>query len=143
MGSQPPPLKGAQPPIFGSWLLWPNGWMDEDATWYESRPRPRPHCIRRGPNSARKGHSSPRLFGPCLLWPRSRISATAELLLGQCTLYNIRQLASYRCCPLLSHFEYIDPGPEHDLGCPFSLSKLPLHVYGSAPPSNTWSDKAM
>jgi len=24
-------------------LLWPNGWMDEDATWYGSRPRPRPH----------------------------------------------------------------------------------------------------
>jgi len=29
----------------------------------------------------RKGHSSPPLFGPCLLWPRSPISATAELLL--------------------------------------------------------------
>ena len=32
----------------------------------------------------RKGHSSPPLFGPCLLWPnvakRSPISATAELL---------------------------------------------------------------
>jgi len=21
------------PPIFGPYLLWPNGWMDEDATW--------------------------------------------------------------------------------------------------------------
>ena len=28
----------------------------------------------------RKGHSSLPLFGPCLLWPRSPISATAELL---------------------------------------------------------------
>ena len=28
-----PPRKGAEPP-----LLWPNGWMDEDATWYGSRP---------------------------------------------------------------------------------------------------------
>jgi len=26
------------------------------------------------------GHSSPPLFSPCLLWPRSPISATAELL---------------------------------------------------------------
>jgi len=26
------PLKGAQPPVFGSCLLWPNSWMDEDAT---------------------------------------------------------------------------------------------------------------
>ena len=53
-------LKGAQPPpIFDSCLLWPNGWMDEDVTWYGTRPRPRPHCIRRGPSSQRKGHSSP------------------------------------------------------------------------------------
>jgi len=21
--------------------LWPNGWMDQDATWYWGRPRPR------------------------------------------------------------------------------------------------------
>jgi len=29
------PKKGTQPPsIFGSCLLWPNGWMDQDATWY-------------------------------------------------------------------------------------------------------------
>jgi len=26
-------------------VLWPNGWMDQDATWYEGRPSPRPHCI--------------------------------------------------------------------------------------------------
>jgi len=48
MGSQLP-LKGAQPPVFGSCLLWPNGWMDEDVTWYGSRPRPRTHCVRRNP----------------------------------------------------------------------------------------------
>jgi len=28
-----------------------------------------------------KGAQQPPLFGPCLLWPRSPISATAELLL--------------------------------------------------------------
>jgi len=33
------------------------------------------------PVPPRKGHSSSPLFGPCLLWPRSPISATAELLL--------------------------------------------------------------
>jgi len=32
--------KGAQPPIFGPFLLWPNGWIDQDATWYDGRPRP-------------------------------------------------------------------------------------------------------
>jgi len=33
------------------------------------------------PAPPRKGHSNPPLFGPCLLWPRSPILATAELLL--------------------------------------------------------------
>ena len=80
MGTQLPPEKRHTHPIFCPCLLWPNGWMDEDASWYGSRPRPRPHCIRRGPSSPRKGHSRPPLFGPCQLWPRSPISATAEHL---------------------------------------------------------------
>ena len=30
-----PTQKGAEPhPIFGPRLLWPNGYMDQDATWY-------------------------------------------------------------------------------------------------------------
>jgi len=29
------------PPIFGPWLLWRNGWMDQDTTWYGG--------VRRGP----------------------------------------------------------------------------------------------
>jgi len=28
----PLPKKGAQPPIFGPFLLWQNGWMHQDAT---------------------------------------------------------------------------------------------------------------
>ena len=56
----PLPQREWSPPIFGPCLLWPNGWMDEDATWYGSRPQPRAHCVRRGPSSTpRKGHSSP------------------------------------------------------------------------------------
>ena len=56
--------------------------MDEDATWYGRRPQPRPHYVRRGPSSPplRNGHSIPPPYGPCLLRPRSPISATAELL---------------------------------------------------------------
>ena len=50
-------------------------------TDYGSRYRRRPHCIRRVPSAPRKGHSTPPPLGPCLLWPRSPISATAELLL--------------------------------------------------------------
>jgi len=51
-----PQKKGTPSPIFGPCLLWPNDWMDEDATWYGSRLQPRPHCIRRGRSSLRKGH---------------------------------------------------------------------------------------
>ena len=29
-------------------VLWPNGWMDQDATRYGGRPRPSPHCVRCG-----------------------------------------------------------------------------------------------
>jgi len=39
----PPRKRAHPPPNFGPCLLWPNGWMDENATWYGSRPRPRPH----------------------------------------------------------------------------------------------------
>jgi len=41
----PLPKKAAEPPppIFGP-FLWPNGWIDEDATWYGGRPQPRGLC---------------------------------------------------------------------------------------------------
>jgi len=55
--------------------------VDEDATWYGSRPRSRPLCLRRVPRYPRKRHNSPPpLFDTRLLWPRSPISTTAELL---------------------------------------------------------------
>jgi len=47
--------------------VWPNGWMDQHATWYGGRPRPRPHCVRWGPSSP-QGGTAP-IFGPFLLWP--------------------------------------------------------------------------
>jgi len=46
-------------------VLWPNGWMDQDATWYRDRPQPRPQCVRWGPSShTEKGHSSLMRFPP-------------------------------------------------------------------------------
>jgi len=51
------PKRGG-PPIFGPNLLWPNGCMDQDATWYGGRPRPTRHCITWGPSSTPlKGHA--------------------------------------------------------------------------------------
>ena len=34
LDEDPAPPKGAQPPIFGPCLLWPNGGMDQDGTWH-------------------------------------------------------------------------------------------------------------
>jgi len=64
----PSPKKVQSPPIFSPRLLWPNGWMDQDATWYGGRPRPRRHCVDGDPAPLKKGHTPP-IFGPCLLWP--------------------------------------------------------------------------
>jgi len=79
-------LGGHSPPIFGPYLLRSNGCMDQDVTWYGARPRPRRLCVRRGPISPpAKGTQELPLFGPCLLCPRSPISATAELFV--CTTH--------------------------------------------------------
>jgi len=51
MGTQLPSPKGAQPPIFGPYLLWLNVWMHQDATWYGGTPQPRRPCVRWGPSS--------------------------------------------------------------------------------------------
>jgi len=59
----PPPKKRAEAtPIFGPCQLW----MDQDATWYGGRPRPRPHSDRWGPSSPKKGIAP--VCGPCLLY---------------------------------------------------------------------------
>jgi len=54
-----PPKRGTAPPVLGSCLLWPNGWMDEDTTGYGSRPQPRPHCNRRFPAVREMGTAAP------------------------------------------------------------------------------------
>jgi len=52
------PKKGTEPPILGPFLLWPNGCMYQDTTWYGGRPQPRRHCVRWDPASPHiKGHS--------------------------------------------------------------------------------------
>jgi len=39
------------PQIFGPFLMWPNSWMHQDATWYGDRLQPRRLCVRWGPSS--------------------------------------------------------------------------------------------
>jgi len=76
----PPPPKGHSPSIFGPCLLWPNGWMDQDATWYEGRPWPRPHCVRWGPSSHQKGGTDPNFRHVSIMTKWSPISATSDHL---------------------------------------------------------------
>ena len=69
-------------------VLWPNGWMDQDATWYGGRPRPHRHCVRFELSSApTRGTPASPIFGSCLLWPNGRSS---QLLLSSCHCRHIR-----------------------------------------------------
>ena len=63
MGTQLPPSKGgeAPSPIFGPFVLWPNGWMHQDAIWYKCTPQPRGHCVRwRTSPPPRQGGKAPQ-----------------------------------------------------------------------------------
>ena len=60
----PPPPNRRSPLIFSQYLLWPNGWMDKDATWYGGRPQPTQLCVRWGPSSPPKKRAEPPNFQP-------------------------------------------------------------------------------
>jgi len=48
----PSPKNGAElpSPIIGTFVLWSNGCMHQDAAWYGGRPQPRGLCVRWGPS---------------------------------------------------------------------------------------------
>ena len=83
------PRKRAHPPhpIFGPCLLWPNGWMDEDATWYRSRPGPSQIVLDRVPAPAKGAQQHPPLFSAHVCCGHSRPS---QLLLTQLLFYLLR-----------------------------------------------------
>jgi len=81
----PPSLKGHSPhPIFGPCLLWPNGWMDQDATWYGARPRPRRHCVRWGLSFPLPKGTHTSFWPISIVAKRSPISATVQHLFFTC-----------------------------------------------------------
>jgi len=124
-------LKGAQPPGFGSCLLWPHGWMDEDTTWYGSRPLPRPRCIGRGPSSPRKGHSSLPLFSAHVYYGHGRPS-TAELLFTCCisALPEFSQLL-FDFFNILTHDSYISAAVRLPKYCNKCVQLEAFGVHGS------------
>ena len=80
-GDPAPSQKGgsAPSPIFGALLLFPNGWMHQDATWYGGRPQPRGLCVRWEPIPPKRGRSPSRIFGPC---PCGQTAAWMKMPLG-------------------------------------------------------------
>ena len=81
--------KGAQPPSLGPCLLWPNGWMDQDATWCGGRPQPSPHCVRWGPSShSPKGCSLPN-FRPISVVAKwlDRLRVPLGMEVGICVIW--------------------------------------------------------
>ena len=83
MGNQHSPKKGTAPGFRLISSRQTVGWTKMPLGTEVNLSPCRPHYVKRGPSfpPPAKGAPQPPLFGPCLLWPRSPISATAELLL--------------------------------------------------------------
>jgi len=81
MGTQLPTVKGHSHPtqfLVHVYCGQTAGWMETPlGTEVDLGPG---HTILDGVPAHAKGAQQPPLVGPCLLWPRSHISATAELL---------------------------------------------------------------
>jgi len=93
-GDTAPTPKEADPhAIFGPRLLWPNGCMDQDATWYGGRPRPTQHCVRCGPSYPQKnGHTHSTQFlahvycGQMAGWMKTPLGTEVDLCPGHIVL---------------------------------------------------------
>ena len=86
----PLPQRG-RPPIFGPYLLWQNGCMDQDATWYGGRPRPGDFVLDGDPAPLPQRHRPPKkkisvhiCCGQMAAWIKMPLGM--ELGLGQATL---------------------------------------------------------
>ena len=75
-------------------VLWPNGWMDQDATWYRELGLGPGNIVRWEPSSLPKknGIAAPAFRRMSIVAKRSIISATTELLF----YYNIPTGSSHR-----------------------------------------------
>jgi len=75
----PLPKKGGSPssPIFGPYLLWPNGWMDEDGIWHGGGPG---HIVPDGDPASPppKREAEPPIFDPFLLCPNGSMHQNAS-----------------------------------------------------------------
>jgi len=105
-GNPAPPKKGTAPaPISSPCLLWPNGWIDQDATWYGGRPQPRQHCVRWGPSAPPRRGIAPNFRPMSIVTTRSPISATAgHLFYRGASMYVMANLANSSTFSILVSF---------------------------------------
>jgi len=94
-------------------VLWPNGWMDQDATWYtEVGPGDIVLDMRTQLSPTERGTAAPT-FQPTLLWH----GRPSQQLLSSCTLYSVSVIPT-------SFGGYVS-------GCLLSISKqVNLKTYG-------------
>jgi len=88
-----PPLKGHSPQFLAHVYCGQTAGrmktpLGTELDCYGTRPRPRPHCVRRGPSSPRKGHSSP----PPSFRPMSIVATVAHTV--ELLLYKTRTASS-------------------------------------------------
>jgi len=81
-GDPAPSQKGVRTPspIFGQFLLWPSGWMHQDATWYGGRPPPTGLCVRCGHSPSPKRGRSPPNFRPMFIVPKRLDASRCHLV---------------------------------------------------------------
>ena len=82
-GDPAPPNQGTAPTLFGPYLFWENGWMDQDATWYDVDLGPGQIVFDGDPDlHPERGTAILPPFQPMsIVAQRSPISATVEHLL--------------------------------------------------------------
>ena len=128
----PPPQKGAQPPIFGPCLLWPNDWMHQDATWYGGRPHPRRLCVRWGPSLLPQKGRSPTQFsvhvycGQTAAWIKMPLGTEVGLVLRNIVFIVDPAIPQTKGTPTPPNF-----GP--CLLCPYGWMDADAAWYGSRP----------
>jgi len=109
---------GRAPQIFGTCLLWPNDWMDQDVTWYGGRPRPTRHYVRCGPSyPQKKGHTyTPTQFlahvycGQMAGWMKTPLGTKVYLGAGHIVLDGVPAPAKRAQHPLFSAHVYCGHG---------------------------------
>jgi len=124
MGTQLPPEKGhTHPhPICGPCVLWPNGWMNQDATWHRGKHRLWRRCVRWGRSSPKRGTAPLPQFsvhGYCRQtagWMKTPLGTDVDLSQGHMLLDGVSALRERdTAAPLFSAYVYCGQGSPSQL----------------------------